>query len=420
MPGFEPPTSRPDTSWLEGRQAWASPRCCSARSGCCSLVLTVAGLLAPQGRPLPARRRRSRRRVPGGVLADPALPAAHPVTPRGRCRHRAHDRHAAAAPRAHRPGGRSTSTSTTPSGRGGTIEVELSTEWLRGRRVAPLSYGSVARPRSAAFDLTRRRGAARRSAPVTGAAGPTSARVRALGYNGVMKFGISTFITDDGIRPDTLGRAVEVRGSARSSSPSTPTSGQRESPYPGGGDLPRKYYRTLDPFVALTAVAAATRRCGSARHRPAAPARRVPHRQRGREPRRGLGGPVRVRRRGRVEPRGVCATHGTDPRTRGALMDEQLAALKEIWTAEEAEYHGTHVDFDPITMWPKPVQRPHPPIYVGGESEAALRRLATLGDGWLPRAGTPPRRSPGSVGGSPTRVGRTSASPPSACRPTPS
>jgi len=54
-----------------------------------------------------------------------------------------------------------------------------------------------------------------------------------------------------------------------------------------------------------------------------------------------------------------------------SLIDEQLAALKQIWTTEQAEYHGEHVDFDPIYLWPKPVQQPHPPIYLGGESKAA-------------------------------------------------
>jgi alkanesulfonate monooxygenase SsuD/methylene tetrahydromethanopterin reductase-like flavin-dependent oxidoreductase (luciferase family) len=82
--------------------------------------------------------------------------------------------------------------------------------------------------------------------------------------------------------------------------------------------------------------------------------------------------------------------HGTDPATRGALMAEQLAALRQIWTTEQAQFHGEHVDFDPIYLWPKPVQQPHPPIYLGGESPAALRRLATYGDAWLPRAHTPP------------------------------
>jgi probable F420-dependent oxidoreductase len=82
--------------------------------------------------------------------------------------------------------------------------------------------------------------------------------------------------------------------------------------------------------------------------------------------------------------------HGTDPRTRGALLDDQIQALKAIWTQDEAEFHGKYVDFDPIFSWPKPVQRPYPPVYVGGESPAALKRLAAHGDGWLPRFGTEP------------------------------
>jgi alkanesulfonate monooxygenase SsuD/methylene tetrahydromethanopterin reductase-like flavin-dependent oxidoreductase (luciferase family) len=69
-------------------------------------------------------------------------------------------------------------------------------------------------------------------------------------------------------------------------------------------------------------------------------------------------------------------------------MGEQLAALKEIWTKEQAEFHGEHINFDPIFAWPKPVQKPHLPIYVGGESKAALDRLAKYGDAWLPRGQT--------------------------------
>ena len=73
-------------------------------------------------------------------------------------------------------------------------------------------------------------------------------------------------------------------------------------------------------------------------------------------------------------------------------MDEMLAALQQIWTSDEAEFHGTYVDFDPIFAWPKPVQRPYPPIFIGGESDAALTRLARFGDAWLPRAHTPPQK----------------------------
>ena len=84
--------------------------------------------------------------------------------------------------------------------------------------------------------------------------------------------------------------------------------------------------------------------------------------------------------------------HGTDPKTRGALIDEMLGALIGIWTSDEAEFHGSYLDFDPIFAWPKPVQRPHPPIYVGGESDAALARLARFGDAWFPRSNTSPEK----------------------------
>jgi probable F420-dependent oxidoreductase len=206
-----------------------------------------------------------------------------------------------------------------------------------------------------------------------------------------MRFGIATFITDESIRPDVLGRALEERGFSSlfiAEHSHIPVS--RESPYRGGGDLPRKYYRTLDPFVALTAVAGATSRLLLGTGIALLPQRDVIHTA-------NQVASLDVVSDGRVAfgvgvgwNREEMRNHGTDPATRGALMDEQLAALQQIWTAEQAEYHGEHVDFDPIYLWPKPVQRPHPPIYIGGESPAALRRLATYGDGWLPRMHTPP------------------------------
>ena len=102
--------------------------------------------------------------------------------------------------------------------------------------------------------------------------------------------------------------------------------------------------------------------------------------------------------------------HGTDPATRGALVDEQLAALKQIWTSDQAEFHGKHVDFDPIFLWPKPVQQPHPPIYLGGESPAALRRFAAYGDAWLPRWHTAPERSSACGSGWSSRAAKVSGS----------
>jgi probable F420-dependent oxidoreductase len=86
--------------------------------------------------------------------------------------------------------------------------------------------------------------------------------------------------------------------------------------------------------------------------------------------------------------------HGTDPRTRGALLNEQLAALKEIWATDEAQFHGKYVDFGPMFSWPKPVSKPNPPIYVGGNSRAALGRLKAYGDVWMPNAVGDPAQIP--------------------------
>ncbi|GAA3530585.1 LLM class F420-dependent oxidoreductase [Amycolatopsis ultiminotia] len=204
-----------------------------------------------------------------------------------------------------------------------------------------------------------------------------------------MDFGISTFVTDQGIRPDVLGEALEERGfdslflAEHSHIPV-----RRQSPYPGGGELPSVYYRTLDPFLALTAAAVNTSELVLATGIALLIQRDTIHTAK-------EVASLDLISRGRAAfgvgvgwNREEMADHGTDPRTRGALMDEQLQALKAIWTREQAEFHGTHVDFDPIFSWPKPVQTPHPPIYVGGESPAALRRLAEYGDGWLPRPGT--------------------------------
>jgi probable F420-dependent oxidoreductase len=206
-----------------------------------------------------------------------------------------------------------------------------------------------------------------------------------------MRFGVATFITDDGIRPDALGRALEERGFDSlfiAEHSHIPVS--RESPYPAGGELPRRYYRTLDPFVALTAAAAVTSQLVLGTGIALLPQRDVIHTAK-------QVASLDLVSNGRFAfgvgvgwNREEMRNHGTDPATRGALMDEQLAALKEIWTADEAQFHGEHVDFDPIYLWPKPVQQPHPPIYLGGESPAALRRLAAFGDAWLPRAHTPP------------------------------
>jgi probable F420-dependent oxidoreductase len=208
-------------------------------------------------------------------------------------------------------------------------------------------------------------------------------------FNEGMKFGISTFVTDEGITPGALARAIEERGfDSLFVAEHTHIPLSRKSPWPRGGELPRRYYRTLDPFVALTAAAAATERLlvgtGVAlvvERDPIITAKEVAS--------------LDLVSAGRVIfgvgtgwNREEMENHGTDPRTRGALANERVRAMIEMWTKDEPEFHGRFVDFDPIGIWPKPLQKPYPPIYVGG-GRRAFERIAQFGDAWLAN-GLPP------------------------------
>ncbi|MGP3976243.1 LLM class F420-dependent oxidoreductase [Streptomyces sp. 8N114] len=209
-----------------------------------------------------------------------------------------------------------------------------------------------------------------------------------------MKFGVSTFITDQGIAPAALGRAVEERGlDSLLIAEHTHVPVARRTPYPGGGDLPDIYYRTLDPFVALSAAAAVTERLllGTgvalvAQRDPITTAKAVASLDL-------VSGGRAVFGVGVGWNREEMENHGTDPRTRGRLVDERLRAMRELWTADKAEFHGEFVDFDPVYSWPKPVQRPHPPLYVGG-GEGAFPRVAALGDAWLANSVPPGELGP--------------------------
>ncbi|WP_255954698.1 LLM class F420-dependent oxidoreductase [Streptomyces odontomachi] len=209
-----------------------------------------------------------------------------------------------------------------------------------------------------------------------------------------MKFGISTFITDQSIRPVPLGRALEDRGfdSLFIAEHSHIPAG-RETPYPGGGELPDMYYRTLDPFVALSAIATVTERLlvgtGIAlvnQRDPIHTAKEVASLDL-------ISGGRAVFGVGVGWNREEMANHGTDPATRGRLVTERLRAMRELWTKEQAQFHGEFVDFDPVYAWPKPVQQPHPPIYVGGGS-GAFPRVAELGDAWLANSLPPEELGP--------------------------
>jgi len=205
-----------------------------------------------------------------------------------------------------------------------------------------------------------------------------------------MKFGVSTFLTDEGSGPAALGPALEERGfDALLLAEHTHIPVNRETPYPAGGDLPRMYYRTLDPFVALAAVASVTGDLllgtGIAlvvERDPIITAKEVATLDL-------VSGGRAVFGVGAGWNREEMRNHGTDPAGRGRLMDERIRAIIELWTKDEAEFHGDFVDFDPVHSWPKPVQRPHPPLWVGGNSERTFARVAEYGSAWMPSGVSP-------------------------------
>jgi probable F420-dependent oxidoreductase len=200
-----------------------------------------------------------------------------------------------------------------------------------------------------------------------------------------MKFGAAIFATDRGMHPAELARELEARGFDSLWLPEhTHIPVSRRTPYPGGGDLPDFYARALDPFVALGAAASATTRlllgtgvCLVVERDPIVTAKEVATLDwvSGGRFLFGVGGGWN-----REEMR----NHGTDPASRWELMRERILAMKEIWTRDEAEFHGRFVDFDPIWSWPKPVQRPHPPIVVGGDGATTFDRVVEYGDAWMP------------------------------------
>ena len=200
-----------------------------------------------------------------------------------------------------------------------------------------------------------------------------------------MDVGVGYFPTHQGLSPGDLARLVEARGQeSLFFAEHTHIPASRESPFPGGGDLPSKYWHCYDLFVALGVAASATSRlrigsgiCLVVERDPIITAKEVASIDH-------LSG-------GRFEfgigagwNREEMRNHGTDPRTRMALLAERVEAMKAIWTHEEASYAGRYVSFDRIWSHPKPAQRPHPPILVGGVGDTVLDRVLAFGDAWFP------------------------------------
>jgi probable F420-dependent oxidoreductase len=211
-----------------------------------------------------------------------------------------------------------------------------------------------------------------------------------------MDIGVCIFATDYAIRIDELARAAEERGFESLFVPEhthIPTS--RRTPFPAGGELPKECSHTFDPFVSLMAAAAATRRlkvgtgiCLIIERDTIVTAKEVASLDALSDGRFlfGIGGGWNAEE---------MEHHGTEYVTRFKKLREQVLAMKEIWTKDVAEFHGNYVKFDPIWSWPKPAQRPHPPVLLGGESGHTLQRVVDFCDGWFPRGRAPEVIGPG-------------------------
>jgi probable F420-dependent oxidoreductase len=211
-----------------------------------------------------------------------------------------------------------------------------------------------------------------------------------------MHIGICQFSTDYSIRIDELAREAEQRGFESLFVPEhTHIPSSRRTPFPGGTELPKEYSHTHDPFVALMAAAAVTTKlrigtgiCLIIERDTITTAKSVAS--------------LDVLSNGRFEL-GIGAgwnaeemeNHGTDYKTRYKRLREQVLAMKQIWTKDEAEYHGEHVNFDKIWAWPKPAQKPNPPVLLGGESGHTLQRVVDFCEGWFPRGRSPEVILPG-------------------------
>jgi probable F420-dependent oxidoreductase len=201
-----------------------------------------------------------------------------------------------------------------------------------------------------------------------------------------MKIGAFYFPTDYGIDLAELAKALEDRGFDSLFVPEhthIPTS--RKTPFPAGGELPKRYAHTHDPFVGLAFAAAATKKlkigtgiCLVPQHEPIVTAKAIAS--------------LDMLSKGRFVF-GIGAgwnvdemeNHGATYKTRFAIMREHVLAMKEIWTKEAAAYHGKYVNFDPLWSWPKPHGKSGPPIILGGETDYTLQRVVEYCDGWFPR-----------------------------------
>ena len=207
-----------------------------------------------------------------------------------------------------------------------------------------------------------------------------------------MKIGVSMFLTGASIDVAPLARRCEELGFESLWLPEHPAIPvQTSSPWPGSPDgvIPPEYSQIVDPFVALARASGVTTDlklgtgiCLVPERHPILLAKEIAtldHYSGGRFLF-GIGtGWLR-------EETELFGTKFTD---RVGYTRESILAMKELWTKEESEYHGKHVDFSAVKSFPKPVQQPHPPVFLGGMAKNVFRRVVSWGDGWMPNRVTP-------------------------------
>lgn len=203
-----------------------------------------------------------------------------------------------------------------------------------------------------------------------------------------MQYGIQFAFTDESAPPAEVASRVEEAGfESLFVTEQTHIPASRETPYPGGGDLPRAFYRILDPFVSLATAAAVTTRlrlgtgvCLAAQHDPIVLAKvtaTLDYLSSGRLLL-GVGAGWNVEQ---------MRAHGVDPDRRFARLEQSVLAVRALWTEDPAEFHGSQIDIVPSHQYPKPVQTPSPPVLVGGRGPRVLERVLRFGDGWMPNPG---------------------------------
>jgi probable F420-dependent oxidoreductase len=203
-----------------------------------------------------------------------------------------------------------------------------------------------------------------------------------------MEYGVTMFVTDYSIPATELAIAVEERGLDALFVPDhTHIPASRSSDFARGGDLPDDYIRNHDMFATLTAAAAVTTRirlgtgiCLVVERDPIITAKQIASLDQisGGRVDFGIGGGWN---------REEMENHGTPWNRRWKIVRERVEAMKAIWTQDEASYDGEFIKFDPIWSWPKPVQKPHPPILVGGDAPGTFKRVLRYGNAWFPSLG---------------------------------